>query len=1115
MRTVSTAFQTAEASLLHSPTVEVVARPNPDALDWQKSLSNTGLTGVPEAWQGWDDMLSIATISHMGTLLRIHSAVAPNASTAKLYLNRISGGTGLPTQLQASSWTQIASDHMLVCKPAISISGTTIRVFYVRATSPLSLVYIESVNDGINWSAPVTIHAGSSQAPWNITGLASPHPDYLFSATRRFTPQDTMGNQIEWLELNAFQFSGGSWIRTTHPKRTDQIPINGNSFWFSALQFSSVFIDQAKGIISNVLVDDLSGRPASTLYQNRHWSDYYPVERIDFSEPERDEVIGYKMHRVGDKVLMSARRTQADSDFVASQQSVLYYTVDGINWSDAYFVTTGDQHAWGTPLLWRDRIWLVGSDSLWSAEPTSFFGNLTPQEVSLTASARAIRIDEPEDPQSPTAASVELDNTFRQWLNHGVVRDGGEIVVRAGHEGVEKVSIYEGRIGPPVPRADATTSTMTLNAIDQLQAFSRGMVDKVLSYPVPFRRDIRFDSDSDVSMFAQPQGSWQYVNYQGDRYMRAMKKDTNIAALGTGVTDHFRYSVNLRLVDQRFPGPEASNVWALGGAVMWQCNPEMNTYYLVRFGGVGTEGWELWKTVNGVGTMLARNDAFTMPGIDTTTYIWINRWFNLSVSQNSGRIVVTYTDETVNGFITLFNYFDNAPIESNSVVAVRAVCLEDVPNEEDQYITMDVDNVQVVSESPYTSLEDVMKSVATQRGFTNVDIEQRLDDTFTSGLGQWTQVGVSGGWSYDASGLHYNASGKTVNQYRMLRSSVFARDLLTDMDVQIGDTTTSDTVFGVVFRASSADTSRVALLVHPYYTTNPSPMIGTTILLQVTLPNGVTHTLAQRSSILCYPGQRTTIRYIADGPWYSVYIGGLHAATFYDNTLVREGYFGISDGLGTIAGITHVKSVRVPWLGLGDFPVVTQKDTLDKVLSEILSGQSAWMQANGRILRIGKTTPTSTPVNVPDIWLDGGFELSTDPVYTHCRVVSEYDGLELVGTERAINLWHQTGIPVWKFEEVSGLRNEAECRARAREILLESERNRRSRSYRVHPQLRWQKYDRINAINAFDDTSRPLIVIGMQRDWQKSDQDEWSLAMTVRLEEQNADAIVFADTFET
>lgn len=493
MRTdLSLDFLRADSAAIQTPRVQAVIRPNPTVLRWNRIYSRTGRAGViptgmeaagsPGAaygWQGADAIHGGGTTGSVcvtpdDTLVRSFGVPQRYWREGPIFLNTVPGTAAETSVLSLlQQWSRVPNATMLQgtreAVAAFSASvGHWLRCFWISQHDG-AIWYQDSMRHptrpGMSWLNPVRLD-GSRH--WNLTALAAPRPDLLFAASRQHAGHTNGDPGTMWIDLHAWQlFPSGTdsqgvsrpnayWQRTRHIKSSTRARlVSSQAFWDGEFQFTAAIVDPDRGSCVLVYMDDLAGRPAAVLYENRMFSDHYPVEAIDFAEPEQDEIRGFRASRIGDKVVLAGRRILSDSDFVHARHGVLYYSTNGRDWSDAYYigessgagpgdpgydpVNEGAPYNWGTPILWRKALWLVGNDSLWRTEPTSLFGDplrgIEGPALDVTAHVRSVRVDEPENPTAAAQGDITLKNELRLYHDHPLVRYGGELEIRAGYVG--------------------------------------------------------------------------------------------------------------------------------------------------------------------------------------------------------------------------------------------------------------------------------------------------------------------------------------------------------------------------------------------------------------------------------------------------------------------------------------------------------------------------------------------------------------------------------------------------------------------------------------------------------------------------------------------------------
>jgi hypothetical protein len=1113
MRTdVAPAFLQAEADALPQYAFKAVLRPNPEALRWQTLYTHTGVAGVSGAFRGVEQPHEGgACIGPDGSLVRF-----VRLSNGNIYVNRIGPGTDVPTPKQFQEWHFVTSGS-LNYRPAISSDGQRVRLWYVNG----GLCHRDST-DGLTWSAEFKINTGS----YLNAALASPHPYLVFTCHQRFVNASNQNDATPYLEISAWDVSSGVWIWTPHAKSTRRVswtntPNASWLYWYAAYQFAAVLLDDQTLRSSVILLDNLSGRPSSTIYDRRHWSDYEAVEAIDFAEPERDELVGFRASRIGNKALLVGKRTVADSDFATTSSGVLYYSTNGRQWSDAYYICEGDAYNYGTPVLFRGQLYLVGSDRILIADATSMFGGVSGQELDITPSVRTISRDDPEDGTSPVNVTLELDNSYRQWSSHALLHEGAELDVYEGYAPDNLLLTFRGRLGgePQPTISDNGASVLRLEAQDNVAQLGVGELDRSLVYPSPLRQQFFINSEADLKQFGT-HGEWRYHETEGG-YARAYKKGYNTLTRGSIFDGEATFSARVRLVNPHIEGPASGSGNALSSInLTWAASADFRNGYTFKCG-LHTRTWSLYKAYNGKTVLLAE-------GFSTPEYwrpdVPVNRWFRMQIQQSQQVIICSMQFDDEQNSHELIRFVDNAPLTAEGLYAVSTTLMEEyvqpqppTPQPGDDFViqielppqpwaTVDVDDVRIWTHTPETTGEEFLTGIAMQRGFDGVSAPAQVDETWLDGLTGWTQHRASGSatWATDAQGLSFTA---TSARAALLRSDYSAEDVTIDLDMTLP---AGGGRFGIVARASADGRSFLALNIDAY------PGVLSQPALQMVENGFISYYTYMPSLVPIYPGQRAMFRFVVSGPWCAIYVGGALCGTFYCPKLQRRGYIGLAQEGGsatTVGGAVRVHRLRVPVFDLTALPLLNPGDTLADAVADLISRQDGWMRADGRVLHIG-TQRSSVVVDTltNDVLLGGGFQVNYEARRSHCRVVSKTpDGEEISGHTYAIEL-AQAGRPSWMIETVDGLRTEGECRDRAWQLLLEQDRTRRTRSYPVQPRFRLEKYDLLRVTNTLDDTiAKLLLLVGSSRTITvDADSGAVTIEMTARLEEQNGETLTRA-----
>jgi hypothetical protein len=414
--------------------------------------------------------------------------------------------------------------------------------------------------------------------------------------------------------------------------------------------------------------------------------------------------------------------------------------------------------------------------------------------------------------------------------------------------------------------------------------------------------------------------------------------------------------------------------------------------------------------------------------------------------------------------------------------------------------------------------------VAYQRGFDTVVADALVSEAPGSAWSNWTAIGSAGAWTTDAAGLHYNGSTRPLGTLWALRHSTqLLSNLIADVEWTINPAKTG-TLFnntqemGMYLRGDGTANNCITLNIHSGWDGTANALQTTQIAIQVYEAGSMTHYQYMTSLVPLWPGWRQRVRFVVNGPWYSVYINGCFAGAFYETR--RSGITGSWGFANNKGGFDSpdlvIHSLRVPWLDFGDIPFVQAGAKLDDVMTSVLSSQHGWLRAVGRTLYMGKALKQTVDLTVTDAtWLSGGFQQAPDLRATHCRCISkDADGNEISGSAWSPTLRKKIGRSRWKLISVDGLRTERECRDRAWQWLIDQERAARSRSYDMHPQLRLERFDLLTVYNSLDDTAEKLYLTGMARNWTR-DRNTGNVVLTMqaRLEEWDAERLARATTF--
>lgn len=1080
MKLLSAAFTILEAATVRGATVRATLRPNREALQWQLVASSVG----PNVAAYFSTHQTAA-----GTLLRSWSGTLAGTD---IVLNRVVTAVGDPTAIQLNILTTIVTDRRNVTREAWASSGAAVRLFYVRSTDG-AIVYRDSANDGSSFGAAVVI---DNSSVWSITALAAVSPTLLFACRRSFLN----GTDIYWLDIIAFEFRNGAWERVPHSKGTNKLrnanTISISEFWDAPFQFDVAWVDASKEIVSVVVLDDLAGRPSSTLYQRRFWSDFTPIESIDFAEPERDELIGLRMQSINGLVVLHGKRTLADSDFVNTQEGVLYYSPDGIAWSEAYITLDATSYNWGVPMFYRNSMYLVGTTSLWKANPTSLWGGTGSQTIVLDDVLLECGSEDSTDSFSASSASVTCINPSLALSNNPLFKEMSELTFEAGWEGAEQTTVFQGNIEKPQWGVSVDGARVNLNAIDIIGNIKQGVADRALVFPTPLRKMWRFDSFNELKQWSIfPNSSWGWGTSGGDGFAEALLAGDNFLLAGTGINGSIGISAIVKIINPSVgivSGGANSQVQA---EMVFSMNPEKTSYYGVRFGRAATR-FELWKYTNGVGALLATGS--------TAADVQINSPFKISVIQFMQTLIVGIYLPGVDSAVEVVRYFDSNPLFEFGITGFRVNLLVAKP-EIGTYNTLQVSDFTFNSHDPEWSAEDYLRALAVNRGIRNLTGKADVDKTWTS-LGDWLYVAPAPDPWITKGPVNWEWNGTSSNKSWLWHPTLSKQDFLVDIDMQFGYSNLVSAGWfgqaGIACRYDAALGTGITLTVSGSNFNGQVRQAFIQLIHYQTVAGvrSIVYNISIPPLIPVHVGDRTNFRFVVSGPWYSIYINGLHAGTLYYNTLVQEGRLGFH----TANGGGKLWRFRIPSFGLGAWPIIKPGETLDRAFADTLKTYNGWAIAQGDSIIIGNDKSATDVSTVTDATIySAETSGASEEIFTHCRVISrDIDDFEISGSTYSPTLWKQAGRARWKIEEVDGLRNEQECRNRAWNMIVEQNRFGQERTYPIHMRLAWERRDLLNVQVVADDTSTKLTLMGISRNWSReTPTDVWQPTMNIVLQD--------------
>jgi len=651
-----------------------------------------------------------------------------------------------------------------------------------------------------------------------------------------------------------------------------------------------------------------------------------------------------------------------------------------------------------------------------------------------------------------------------------------------------KVTLITGTIEQPAPTSSREgESRMGITGTDYIANLKQGEMDRTFVLSQPLRQATPLASADDIDLFAQASGSgWEHVQKAGDRYARATRKGNNSLIRGTGSPGNVSVSARFRI----------TNTLTCQVGLQVGLTPNGKTYYILR-GGKDTTRWELWRVrfVASMKTQIITKLATSNVSLPTVPQ---NQWFSLTFIQRQSRLMCYYAPENEEESYVLFNYFDPVPLNDSGAVAVRATLPRNKP-EAGAWDQVHVDDIRTWDHRPQSTLEEFLHSLAILRGFEGTKAEAQIDETWQSGTTGWTVKGTGGAWSSTPGALTYNGASKNVSHLWALRSPVRLANAIVDLDMRLGATDAGHGRMGVMVRTDSTCSSGIVLAVEGVGSAH------TLASLQVINNDSLIKYQHMRTMMPVYADRRTIFRFVSYGPWHTIYANDAMLAMFYESLKEDdEGWIALSGGVSKATGDATIYRVRIPWLDFGDVPFLQPGDRLDEVITSVIEANRGWMQAEGRILEMGKTLPQNVVGTIDEsVLLNGGYQPTYVLPYTHVRVVSQDpDGREITGTVYSPTLWR--GRMRMRTENVPGMQNEKECRSRAWQFLLDQERAARTRAYEVHPRLLWERYDLFDVENTLDDTNEQLYLTGINRSWSRNPSNQnLQLSMTIRMEEKS------------
>jgi hypothetical protein len=1116
MRNPSTLFKNADALKIHTYYLKVLARQNPESLNWTPMYSGTGRPGsigLTGAAYGWENQLEPnarwatgdATVTAIGDLVRSMGVDGIYDTAGPIYINRVAYNAA---DVDAALQTWTASGKTLQDHTRESITTNSgVRMFRISRTSG-RLVWCDSTNAASTWGADNDVSTDDYSSV--SVCVSSPDPHWVFTCMTIFGPGSAT------LQIVGYHWNGSTWIRVAHPRPMNRVSLTDADI-YGHMNFATGMIDVTDEKIVVVYQDGLAGRPASCLFWQDHWSDQVAVEAIDFGTPERDTINSYRLLNVGfGKTILTALRMVGDSDFIFSQQAVLYYTPDGVNWSEPYYIE-GDNdiggylfHWWGNPQLWKGQIWLVGADRLYAAPITTFFGGGTSTDVDITPGVVSVSVDEPEDRTSPVTVSVTLQNEMKQYLDHPSVQVGGEIEVQAGYPltagGSEYVSLFTGVIGNPAPTFDADTGSNTIPGTDYSGNLTHGQTDRSIEIPQTLHEAITFDTDAEMKQMGTRDGEWVWMDAGGEQFVFPIKKDNNTIFRATGVRGEIDIAVNFYAQSDVIAPPAGSQVFSL----LFSARKDWAVYYIIKWD-ISTTTIDLYRN-DGTGEVLISH--FPQSGAVSTTWggfqLLKNKWYRITVRQDHDRIfadIFNLTDVGVRAILFDILDLNGPPLDTGTIVAIQCTLPED---NTDSALTRSatggdwpgfrISSILLNSHDYYNAIEDFVFTLGVMRGF----------DTIWSDSHFWSLMGSQAGLTKLGSTTTFTSDGTKTNMSRTTNDTVACyldtgdvqRNLVLDLDV-IFQTTNSG--IAAYMRSDFANDTFARISI---WASTVSGIDKCAMCLE-TRVGGVSVVQKAYTMVPLATGKKVHLRFVAVDDWYMVFVNQMMAGVVYDNRITSAGTYGFGApyAMGaTVAFNVDVYRMRCPFLGVGELPAINPAESIGDHMKTLLDEQGSWLQAQGRTMYLLSREHTTIDATINGLWLSGGYTLNLDNVPTHIRVVStDSNSNEISGTAYSPMLWKLQGRPIWHIENVDSLPDARACRIRAWQFLREQERAIRQRSYSMHPSLLTERNDVVHVINEFDETDGNMIVVGLNRSFTVDEvTGAVSCEMTTRLDERDS-----------
>jgi hypothetical protein len=1184
MRAVTPLFHYLDNEIAQThPDLHVALRANPEALKWTQPYNGCGPQPYP--WHnntpnGIYAPNHDACVSASGALHRVVvEPWAPWGGACRVLYNRVDASTpdGPQTLAALRNWRDITFDAGYsgwpsVPRPAwggrgsIAVEGNSVYIFYIAENN--WLVGKASWDDGWTWT-PFLVDSfyGMGYQGRGFT-VAAAHPHIVFASAGTLVGSEDCNIQgVTW--------NGAVWAPYPHTmkKAMRSVPTN-NIVCEHTNQLAASMAPWDWGEQVVVYMDDLAGRPASSVFRQGMWSDYFPVEQIDFSKPEHDSVMYYQLGTIGNKLVLYALRNFGDSDFIHSAQGVLYYSLDGKRWSDPYYVGESWFFNFGKPLQWRGGFWLVGMQAMQRANVTKVFGGVTTygDETRIDHDVLTLTLDEPEDQNAPAQAAITLRDEHQQFRNHPLLTDGSEVEVWAGWSGSEGVKMFEGRVQSNKPSSDRADTTISFDAIDHINNLTRGVADRAIAFTKPLRQAVIFNSEASADGASTTSGGWYFVKDGTGGFLRAEQKGYNTLMMGHGETQVLNFQITFRLTDyvpdhleahRREPTKNGNlgvsffwgGYWpncymlrmgrAMDRAQLFRCQQLADGriwyQYLSQELGTGYQDW----TEGEFGPFRYRQQLVP------------NKWHTLRVYQRGKRILIYLNEDYFyQNTVPFIQFHDPNAYVGPGPVSVQGILLSGA-SEANEYRDMldrrawdeqmrqiyggntgmypkyqpkdydfnawhpavDVVSMMAYGNEPETTLEEFIQGIAVQRGLEKVTAPKLWSRNFVTNPGYMSYVGPQYLWSLiPGGGLKFRYAHYTQATSRWFQRTAwywdpaiggpmrFNEDMVINMGAYLGSYPNPRGEFGVSFGSGGHFDRTLDLVIKQVY---HDGSYQSSMYLQEYVWYGRTNRRLECPvpfTIMPYSWQH--YRFVAEGDWYSIYVCDQCVGTIFwpQTDFKRNGYIGISGGQqDSVASDCWISYIEVPMLGLGTIPFINVGDDLGQYLSDVLAPHGAIIVANGRNIDIRATKSMQwQEILGPHLFTSGGYEQNFESFVSHVVVTSEdREGRAISGHAYSPALWRKFGRPIVRIEEMNGLANANECRAQAQKLLAEQDRLARSRSYDGQMRLMWERYDLLHVNNQFDGTYQPLWVSGLQRTWERDEQNALRTSQTTTFEEFN------------